>query len=247
MAKDENFYLDRIEHILNSLTQGADRTKLANELGYTNPKSLDIFMRRKGFLYDKDRGNYTPIHTSKIKKSTNFSENKRISNILAHFTRESSDPRKIAELTGFSSHVELAEFMKHNGFAWNDKVGNYIKINHHEVPEFNIDDSEVFDISDFYIYLPILKILYDNQEAIMKIIDTQTNTINMSSHTLKGTAELITISINENLNKLITKYSTQNFISLTKLLEAALLEYLLNHNFQNELYPFLSNTTHDTK
>lgn len=51
---------ERVHHIIKRLAGGMSRESLAVELKYITYKSLDIFMRRKGYRYDSHVKNYVP-------------------------------------------------------------------------------------------------------------------------------------------------------------------------------------------
>lgn len=46
--------------ILRGLAEGKSRDELAAEFGYKNYKSLDIYMRRKNFIWDRVKQTYVP-------------------------------------------------------------------------------------------------------------------------------------------------------------------------------------------
>lgn len=180
---------DKIQLILNALKAGETRAKLALRLGYTNPKSLDIYMRRKGFVYDSKMSIYTPIPTDKIEESINYTPNKRLSTILSMFSQDNPDARKIAEITGFESHIELAEFMKANQFIWNEKVGNYTRIIVNTEDQAEPLSEPMLDSSEFFIYLPMLRKLFENQDKIYNLLSS-TEDSSLSSGKINNTNEL---------------------------------------------------------
>jgi hypothetical protein len=224
---------EKVEYILNSLAKGIQRNKLAKELGYTNPKSLDIYMRRKGFLFDRYNENYTPIKTSEIKDSKTFDDNKRIKDILILFSRGDNDSRKISELTGFNNHIELAEFMKKHNYNWNEEYGNYVKI----LDKIDINDSEnnSMDMSEFFMYLPLLRQLNKNKTKLIKFLDSQSDGTAIPDYSILGTPTFTTISINENLNNLVKQFSAHEQINSHKIFEIAVIDFLRNYGFDNEV------------
>lgn len=226
--KIETGYFDKIDYILQSLANRVDRDKIALELGYTNPKSLDIYMRRKGFLYDKSKGNYIPIKAVNITETQTFNTDKRLNTILSLFSNENADPRKIAEITGFESHIELAEYMKTNNFSWNDSFGNYIREINKENNHIDVINDATLDTSEFFIYLPLLRKLNENKDKLFSMLDSQQNAITLVSAVIEGNTQQIQLSINSNLQATINIHLKQSHLTLDKFFELAVVNYLKN-------------------
>lgn len=175
---------EKIQTILYELKSGKDRSTIAKTLGYSNPKSLDIYMRRKGFTYDKKNNNYVPLTTDEISSSRTFSKDKRITTILSMFSKDNPDPRRIAEITGFNNHIELAEFMKSNNFAWDDGTSNYIRL---KAPDPEDGANPSIDASELYIYLPMLQKLYEHREKLYALLEAPAADLGSSNRPLKLT------------------------------------------------------------
>ncbi|WP_198430812.1 hypothetical protein, partial [Rhodococcus rhodochrous] len=62
-ADQKPIYDERANAILRGLVEGKTRDELAKELGYKNYKTLDIYMRRKNFKWDRDKQNYVPAYS----------------------------------------------------------------------------------------------------------------------------------------------------------------------------------------
>lgn len=220
---------NKVEYILDSLTRGANRNNLAIELGYTNPKSLDIYMRRKGFLFDSSKINYVPVKTAEINESKTFNTGKRLSTILSLFTNEDADPKRIAEMTGFDNHIELAEFMKKNSFAWNDNFGNYTRITKDENNSPDNIDTLTIDSSEFFIYLPLLRKLYEHKDNLYALINPQSDHSHSIDFKVDNSPNSIQISLSKPLTALINDHLVKNNLDLNKFLELAAMQYLNTH------------------
>lgn len=167
---------DKLQLILDALRDGEDRNKLALRLGYSNPKSLDIYMRRKGFHYNSKLKLYQPIPVSReLMDNAAFPHDKRLSTILSLFAKPDPDPRKIAELTGFKSHTELADFLKEHHFVWKESIGNYVRQFSSELAPDDTPSSPEQDGSEFFLYLPLLRKLYENREKLYRLLDAKSS------------------------------------------------------------------------
>jgi hypothetical protein len=225
-SKKEANYYDKVNYILQALANQVSRDKIALELGYTNPKSLDIYMRRKGFLYERGMRNYIPIKTSNITESQTFNSDKRLTTILTLFSQENADPRKIAELTGFESHIELAEYMKANKFSCNDSFGNYSK-------EIDPISNQMYETSDFahdsnefLHYLPLLRKLLENKDKLFNLLESQINSLALIELKNEDNMQPIQITINGELQSTINAYLKQNTITMNEFIELAIMNFL---------------------
>lgn len=220
---------DKVDYILTTLKTNNNRATLAKELGYTNPKSLDIFMRRKGFLYDTLRKNYIPVKSTELTETTNFGSDKRLRTILSLFTKENPDPKNIAQITGFENHIELAEFMKSNNFTWNDAAGNYIRLQPEDPSDSSANIEVPVDASEFYIYLPLLRKLHENKEKLYKLLDYEKSNIHIQDINITETTANFNLSIIESLYQQIQEFQEKSDVPLDKILESAIIEFLEHH------------------
>jgi len=63
-------YDDRVKEIIRSLTEGKSREDIAKVLGHSTWHSSDMYMRRKGFIWDQSIQNYVPnVTTVKLKNA----------------------------------------------------------------------------------------------------------------------------------------------------------------------------------
>jgi hypothetical protein len=216
--------IDKVQQILKALESGMKRDAIAYEMGYTNPKSLDIYMRRKGFLYDRKSSSYVSIKSNELIDTKTFNTTKRINYILSSFSQEEADPKTIAALTGFENHIELAEYMKNNGFEWNDRYGNYTKdVAEKHVPsqEEDNDGYDIKDFTEFYIFLPLLRKLYERKDSLLRILnefDTEVLRSDLNEHVDYKDYIQFPLSINTQLYMKLEKYAKVNSIEINTLI-----------------------------
>ena len=62
LRKNENepIYDDKVKNVIRLLTEGVNREEIAKQMGYSNYKSLDMYVRRRNFHWDSDNQNYVP-------------------------------------------------------------------------------------------------------------------------------------------------------------------------------------------
>jgi hypothetical protein len=213
--------LDKVQQILKALENGVNRDTIAYEMGYTNPKSLDIYMRRKGFLYDRQSSNYIPIRSNELNDTKTFNTTKRINYILSSFSQEEADPKTIAELTGFENHIELADYMKSNGFEWNDRYGNYTKTfgeKHMPSPEEDGDVNGTNDFTEFYIFLPFLRKLYEHKASLLQMLERLESGITELPLDKNLSYKKLSLLLDGSLYDKIENYSKANSIEINALI-----------------------------
>ena len=117
-------YNEKVEYILEELGNGRSREDLAAEYDYSNYKSLDIYLRRRGFRYDSEKENYVPdLPEEEVVVPENA--NSKVTLIITMFTKEDADPKVIAESAGFEDHREMANYMQRQGYSWSTTQKNY--------------------------------------------------------------------------------------------------------------------------
>ena len=94
----------KVNKVLELLEEGKDKETIAEDLGYTNPISLDNYMRRRNFAWESRQKKYVPASEKySAKGRNNILKLKGISKaalVISLFTEDGADPRDIAEQTG---------------------------------------------------------------------------------------------------------------------------------------------------
>lgn len=151
-------YDERVKQILRGLVEGKTRDQLAEELGHSSYKTLDIYMKRKNFKWDRDKKNYVPAYSRLDRHDIGVSSvsTSKVATIISLFQKEGADAKTIAKRLGFADHRELATYMKMRGYQWSSEKGNYFKmygeiqedIDASTAPAGHLGDvSDEFDIS----------------------------------------------------------------------------------------------------
>lgn len=64
MPEDQKpIYDERVNYILRSLTAGVTREELAKEFKHNDYRTLDMYMRRRNFKWDREKKTYVPKET----------------------------------------------------------------------------------------------------------------------------------------------------------------------------------------
>ena len=124
-------YDKRELEIIQKLKEGRTREDIAKDYDYASWKSLDIFMRRRFYIWNGEENIYEPETTN-----TDNIRDQLISNIsikaeqVMNRISEGEDPRQIAKSLGFDDgHREMADYMEREGLIWDSEEGNYVESN----------------------------------------------------------------------------------------------------------------------
>ena len=132
----------QVNKVLALLDEGKEKEDIAEELGYSNPASLDNYMRRRNFAWESRDRKFVPAAEKYSGKArNNLLQLKGVSKaalVISLFTEDGANPKDIAEQTGFTSHNEMATFMKRKKYEWDVKKNNYTKVKKEEENNSNV-------------------------------------------------------------------------------------------------------------
>lgn len=205
-------YKNRIEAILDYLKDGKSREDIALSFNLSNWKSVDMFMRRKGYLWNGSSNIYYKEVINKI--TTN---NSRVLDVIKQFDscNSSLDPKSISRKLNFIGHREMAIYMEENGFIWDSNKRNYSLSNESNIfkTEKKIEIQPFDDIEENNLldYLPLLELLNKNKDILINLFQLNTTTISFVT--------------------LINNFLIDNNISHDDFINITLKEYLNNQGY----------------
>ena len=223
------------------------RNEVAEKLNYKTWKSLDMYMRRKNFIYDSSQEQYVPVETRKKKeKEYNLrSAPDKVRKVIEAFAKENPDPKEIAKQEGFSNHKEMAEYMKVKGFEWNVYRNNYIKITGFKENGIDIElqerDDETIEESSVAEFIPFIKFLYDKREKVYQIIDGVREDGMIPKYAIPGHSRSKAVYMSDKLANAVGDFSKEKNVTQREIMETALVEYLQKYGFKQEVEALLQN------
>ena len=115
------------ELILKLATSGKSNKEIAEELGYKNVHNLYTFMRRRGLVWNTNKGLYV-VKGAKEEPEEVVEEKPsgKVGSIISMFDKK-IDGKEIAKSLRFSSYQEMADYMRSKDYLWDNKRGNYKK------------------------------------------------------------------------------------------------------------------------
>lgn len=234
-AVKKAMYDDKVELILKGLTEGKSREELSEELRYKNYKSLDMYMRRKNWRWNQRTENYE----EEVPKATfedNLNQAKtigtKVGRVIDLFDSGVEDPMEVAKKAGFKNHIEMADYMTHQNYMWNDELGNYVmktgKLEDKPVIEQTLDIIEEVDIKEF---IPILKVLQNNKDKIVENLTPSLQTNKIPTYLVPGIATTLSAQMMSSLKTLLKEFSNEKNITQRQILEVALIEFFNKYGY----------------
>jgi len=246
MENKEPIYTAKATKII-EMMKFQTRNEVAEKLNYKTWKSLDMYMRRKNFIYDSSQEQYIPVEMrEKKEKGFNLrSAPDKVRKIIEAFAKENPDPKEIAKQEGFSSHKEMAEYMKVKGFEWNVYRNNYIKITGFKESEIDIELQEECDKtieeSSVAEFIPFIKFLYDKREKVYQIIDGVREDGMIPKYAIPGHSRSKAVYMSDKLANTVGDFSKEKNVTQREIIETALVEYLQKYGFKQEVEALLQN------
>lgn len=244
----ENIQDERVQEILRSLSAGKTRDELASGFGHANYKTLDIYMRRKGFKWDADKQNYTL--DIKPKEIAVVDTSRAASIIRLIEQQEELDLPKVASMMKFNDYLEMANYMKSKHYEWSKDIRNYVKANKVENAEVTIDskDSTVEGLAKAMTnginlessqklmeFLPILKMLKNNEERLIDLLQPYGKGAQLPRYTIKGVAKTKTVQMIHSLDQMVTNFASENNMTQRDLFEIALVDFFKRYGYEKEV------------
>lgn len=252
-------YDERVNEILRGMVEGKTRDELAKELGHKNYKTLDIYMRRKNFMWDRFKQAYVPIHTSTEKwdPSKDLMKSTMESTILSLFQKEGADAKTIAKRMGFQDHRELATYMRAKGYKWCSDTKNYVKeygkLDEQErkyiesemkVMVSSLEEQEGPSITNraghtpsnqLDQYLSLLELLERNRGRLIDLIVPGSESGKVPRYAVPGVFVTKSVHMTNTLDQLVREYSKEKNISQRDIFAVALIEFFKRYGYEREI------------
>ena len=214
------------ENINKQLLLGKSREQLAKLYGHKSWKTVDMFMRRKGYSWNGDKQVYE-IKAKRPKKedvTDDHAGSKRVRQILKAF-KEGKDAKKIAKELGFKNHLILAEYMKDKGYLWDHKESCY------KFKDSAVDEKEIGSVHSNNMGLEL-------EERSQQFLDEREQlggNNNLPRYSLAGLRVAKTIQFSNNLNQLLLNFTVDKNINQREFFEIAAIEMMKKYGYEAEI------------
>ena len=216
------------ENINYQLTLGKSREELARNFGHKNYKTLDIFMRRKGYSWNRDKQVYELKGIKAVEEAEDVSPGtKKVRQILKLFEEE-KDPRDVAKEVGFKNHLVLAEYMQEKGYTWNHKSQRYEP----QVGEVSQKTEEKAD-KPTGNEEEMMQLLLQNKDKLQEMLNN--NGESLPRYSMSGVRIAKTLHIAYKLNELIKQFAEDKDITQREFFELAAMELMKKYGYEAEV------------
>ncbi len=221
------------ENINKQLLLGKSREQLAKLYAHKSWKTVDMFMRRKGYSWNGEKQIYEI--KAKRPKEEDFTEeqtgSKRVRQILKSF-KEGKDAKRIAKEMGFKNHLILAEYMKDNGYRWSSDNLCY------EYIEGSTSDSEVmkkdeYSTTDGYDQ-DTFRFIMENKNRIMELLEGDSSK-ELPRYNISGYKINKCVQLSHKLDLLLKDFCEDYNVSQREIFEIGLVETLKRYGYEAEI------------
>ncbi len=245
---------ERVQEILQGLTQGRTRDELADEFGHKNYKTLDMYMRRRDFEWDSDKCIYKLAMEKSKPAIVDTSKAYRIIQLIDQ--QEELDLQKIAQLNGFNSYKDLAAYMSAHDYSWSSEQNNYVKqtcveIHSQEDEQPNVSaessmstlpalptrttrttNTEEEGLSE---YLPLLKMLKNNELRLLNLLQPYGAGGQIPRYTIPGVAKTKTVQMIHSLDQMVTDFAKEKNMTQRDVFEVALMDFFKLYGYERQV------------
>lgn len=252
---DENF-------ILQKLMEGISREELAQELGHKSYRSLDMYMRRRGYRWDSDKQIYVlkpKSNTSSVHSSTT----PKIQRILSLF-ETGIEPKEVAKRVGLKDHRTMAMYMKSKGYIWSSENQNYILLkgpvptaknndftnsskntveNYAQCNNISIEekrsngcasDVNLSNIDRLNKLIPMLEMIERNKDKLAQLLAVNDGG-KIPRYVIGGITITKSLCMSHSLSELVIEFSKEKNISQKEIFEVAIIEFLKKYGYEKEI------------
>ncbi|ARD48846.1 hypothetical protein [Sporosarcina sp. P33] len=234
---DEIMKDEKVQQVLTMLADGKSREEVGEYYGQ-NFSSVDMYMRRRGFRWDKENATFV---LKEKESSTSLSQkvktlNTKAAQIIRMLDVKHPNIRQVASKQGFESVEAMGEYMKSQGYIWDHEIENYC-----EDPASNKGAGS----SSAALLIPsgstgpldesnLLPFLLAHQERLMDLLQSGHDG-KVPTYTFKGTKVQKTLGIASSVDTLMSDYSKEFNITQRAILETALAEFFQKYGYDEQL------------
>lgn len=250
MAVQEPIYDDRVKIILQLLKENHSREEVAEQFRYSSYRSMDEYMRRKNFRWDKREENYVPVNAipkPPTLETLNYPTDK-VRQIVTAMGKENASPKEVAQKIGFEDHLEMARYLKSKGFEWSQEMRNYVRVSKPSplpVKVVSSGESASRQTESFPLELTgggqahlLLDWLAANKESLEELLrekEAYENIQKIPRFTIEGTLVTKSVHMTNVLDYMVRDFSKEKNIAQREVFEVALIEFFQKYGFSREV------------
>ena len=232
---------EKLRVLLSALETGESRESLAMRLGYRHVKSLDSFLRRRGYIWDRYQQSY-------VKKPSEQASSKGlpvqppdlVARVLTLWEKPNADAKEIAKQTGFSDHQKMGRYMESHGYVWSANTKTYVRSSSTDAPK-QTSNAEAVTVppmpteATWQSYGSLLSWLSQHQNVLQSIVSVSNDPKFLPRYIVPGVLVTKSVHMSHLLDQLARDYSREKHVSQREIFEVALTEFFQRHGYHNEI------------
>jgi len=257
-------YNEKVKDIIKGFMEGKSLEEIAKSLGYSNIRSMGIYMHRKNFQFNKSKGNYEPIVAARNETIVELPTSSKVANAIQFLSKEGADIRATAKRLGFKDHRDMASFMKCKGYVYDTDIKNYVKkkgeiiikedVENLEGRPTNFDcnngvsllDDDKNDLKELLNsdhadeYLNILEMLLKNKDKLVDFLMPELQNGKIPRFTVGGTFVTKSVHMSNLLDEMVREFSAEKNMSQREIFEVALIEFFRKYGYETAIETMFS-------
>ena len=227
--------LEKLRVLLAALSSGETREAVAERLGYRSVKSLDSFLRRRGYVWDRYQQCYVEKPAMEANTTPSAPLPDRVARVLALFQAPNADAKAVAKQTGFTSHRDMAIYMKTHGYQWSSEANTYVYVPGESSPAETALLPSLPDVEEWQRYGAMLAWLSQRQEALQSLLSVSDDPQFLPRYLVPGVLVTKSVHMSHLLDQLARDYAREKHVSQREVFEVALLEFFQKHGYHDEV------------
>lgn len=235
---------DKLEAILNALAAGQSRTEVAKQYQYKSPKSLDMYMRRKGYRWNAKDQHYQPQEAVTPTRTTQETPS-RIARILT-LLAQGLTVTDVAKQMGFPHHREMATYLRQHGYTWSRTQQTYCKTledaatvpaSMEATPKVVAAVTSLTSDQLERVY-PALEWLVHHHAQLQQLVSGR-DLSQLPRYAVPGIVATKSVHISHLLDQLAKQFSIEKNVSQRDVFEIALIEFFQKYGYSAEMKKML--------
>lgn len=262
MTSAKPIYNKRVYEILEGLQNGKDRDTLAEDFGHTDYHSIDMYMRRRNFTWDRVEQTYVPKFDEQQKKTKQVVQRK--TQRIIEYLSEGIELDEIAQRVGLDDIETLGEYMTEKGYKWDADKRTYIELagivdsdgvvksipNKMEGQPKNTTvihqepKKQETGTNELTQYQSSIEWLHEHLPQLQKLIsDEETkDSSQFPRYKIRGDAKVKSIQMALGLQAVANQFCQEFNIVQKEFYEVAIIECLIKYGYHFEVQNLLKNT-----
>jgi hypothetical protein len=248
-VREEPMVDDKVHAILSRVAEGKLKNEIAKELGYKSYVTMDRYMQKKNYEWNKVLNDYVPVSDGSDNEHEVQYPVARVAMILK-MLKKGMDPKEVANHLRFDSHQDMAQYLLSKGYVWDQTEGTYMfrgqppseteeeskQAEHHEN---RVQDTETIgkgDMSSYMErYIPLFELLDKHQDTLEALLSSQSKVGRIPRYVLPGVHITKSVHMIYGLDQLIREFSQEKNISQKDIFEVALVEFFKKYGYHKEI------------